>query len=318
MKALEQHLGRFGPRISFRVDSESPAREDLAAWCCEQSLTHACPLPRGLSASERSALPKLLQSNWVSEQSLLKLEELDLGESVILKTVEMLLNGSIRPPAVRPEYGIVAAAVDLMDPKPPGGPEALAHAVTCLYEQSDRLIRLRPQEYLSRVEKLAGTRFESMPEDLNRLLQSHMDDQWIVVDCLGLPLVKTIRSMLPQCFADWKFDKLEFAAVSEKTSTEAFYLGLIGGDLTKAFEKVNAVDALIHNRKLQMKDFARLGEAELDVAFRKMIGRLDRGRPILIYGDHGFRMTLDGTGFTHGGASTLERITPVFRLVPAG
>jgi hypothetical protein len=77
------------------------------------------------------------------------------------------------------------------------------------------------------------------------------------------------------------------------------------------------VDALIHNRKLQMKDFARLAEAELEIAFRKMIGRLDRSRPIVIYGDYGFRMNLDGTGFTHGGSSTLERITPVFRLVPA-
>jgi hypothetical protein len=317
MKALEQHLARFGPRISFRVDAETPAREDLAAWCCEQSLTHACPLPKGLSASERSALPKLLQPKWISEQSLLRLEELDLDESVILRVIEMLLNGSIRPPAVRPEYGTVAAALDLMDPKPPGGPEALMHAVTCLYEQSDRLIRLRPQEYLLRVEQLAETRLASMPEDLNRLLQSHMDDQWIVVDCLGLPLVRTVRPILSRCFIDWKFDRLEFAAVSEKTSTEAFYLGLIGGDLTKVFEKINAVDALIHNRKLQMKDFARLAEAELEIAFRKMIGRLDRSRPILIYGDHGFRMALDGTGFTHGGSSSLERITPVFRLVPA-
>jgi hypothetical protein len=316
IKALEQHLDRFGPRISFRVEPETPPREGLAAWCCEQALTHACPLPRGLSASERAALPKLLQPQWVSEESLLKLDELDLGESVVLRVIEMLLNGSVRPPVIRPESGIVAAALDLMDPKQPDRPEALMNAVTCLYEQSGRLTRLRPQECLSRLEKLAETRLEKMPEDLNRLLQSHMDDQWVVVDCLGLPLVKVVHSVLSRSFAGWKFETLEFSSVSKTTSTEAFYLGLIGGDLTKPFEKINAVDALIHNRRLQMKDLAKLAEAELEVAFRKIVGRLDRSRPILIYGDHGFRMTLDGAGFTHGGSSTLERITPVFRLIP--
>jgi hypothetical protein len=30
---------------------------------------------------------------------------------------------------------------------------------------------------------------------------------------------------------------------------------------------------------------------------------------VLIFGDHGFRLSRDGRGFTHGGPSTLERLT---------
>ena len=136
------------------------------------------------------------------------------------------------------------------------------------------------------------------------------------MDCLGLPLVKTVQSIIPECFSHWKLDSVEFAAVSERTSTEAFYMALIGGDLTKPFEKINAVDTLTHARKLSMKDLAKLTKAELEVALRKIVGRFDPGKPVLIYGDHGFRLTPDGTGFSHGGSSTAERIVPVFSLIP--
>ena len=93
-------------------------------------------------------------------------------------------------------------------------------------------------------------------------------------------------------------------------------MGLISGDLTKPFEKINGIDELIHARKLGLKDLEKLARAELEVALRKIVGKFDPSKPVLIYGDHGFRMTPDGSGFTHGGSSTAERLTPVFRLIP--
>ena len=93
-------------------------------------------------------------------------------------------------------------------------------------------------------------------------------------------------------------------------------MGLIGRDFKKAFEKIDAVDSIIHERRLNLRDLAKLARAELEIAFRKTVPRLDRTQPVLIFGDHGFRMTFDGSGFTHGGSSTLERITPVFMLAP--
>jgi hypothetical protein len=42
--------------------------------------------------------------------------------------------------------------------------------------------------------------------------------------------------------------------------------------------------------------------------------RLDPSRPVLVFGDHGFRLAADGRGFEHGGTSTLERLTLMLRL----
>ena len=175
---------------------------------------------------------------------------MELGEPAILRILEMLLSGLLRAPAPRPSSGAVAAALDLLEPRQPGSAEELAGLLACLYEQSGRFLKLRPQLWLPHLDKLATIKLGKAPDDLLRMLQSRMDFQWIVVDCLGIPLTGTVRSILPDCFPGWKLSSVEYAAVSRQTSTEAFYLGLIGGDLTKPFEKIDAVDSLIHERKL--------------------------------------------------------------------
>ena len=316
LNALSQFLDRFGPRISFRME-EPAAREDLVAWCSEQALRQGRPLPTVFSASERALIPKLIQPQWVSEQSLLNLEAMNLGEDGLQRILQMLLDGLLRAPAAKPSSGPIAAVLDLLNPAKPDDAVMLTEILTSLYAQSGRMMRLRPQEWLSRLDQLAQAMLKRPPEALNRLLESHLDAQWIIVDCLGVTLTNCLRSLLPACFPLWKLHSMDFALVSERTSTEAFYMGLIQGDLTKPFEKINAVDSLIHNRKLSFMDLEKLAKAELEVAFRKIIGRYDSSRPVLIFGDHGFRLNSDGTGFSHGGASTAERITPVFRLVPA-
>ena len=89
---------------------------------------------------------------------------------------------------------------------------------------------------------------------------------------------------------------------------------MIGQEFKKAFEKIDTVDDLIHHRDLCLEDLARLARAELEIAFRALIPRLDPTKPVLIFGDHGFRLARDGSGFTHGGSSTLERLTIVLLL----
>ena len=316
MKALEQFFDRFGPRISFRLE-EPPAREDLTAWVCEQALRQARALPKGLSASERALLPGLIQPQWISEQSLLNLEELNLGEDTVRRILGMLLDGAVPAPGVRPKSGALGAALDLLDPSRPTDAEQLSELLVCLYAQSTRLASVRRPEWLSHLNTRAEVKLDRMPEGLNTILQAHMNDQWIIVDCLGLPLAPVVRSMVQKNFPRWNLDSLTFALVSERTSTDAFYLGLIGGDLTRPFEKINAVDALIHDRPLSFNDLEKLAGAELEVAFSKLATKYDPDKPVLIFGDHGFRMTPDGKGFSHGGSSTVERIVPVFRLVPA-
>jgi hypothetical protein len=52
----------------------------------------------------------------------------------------------------------------------------------------------------------------------------------------------------------------------------------------------------------------------MEIAFRKLRDRFDAGVPLIVFGDHGFRLLPDGSGFSHGGASTLERLVPILVL----
>jgi hypothetical protein len=272
-------------------------------------------LPPGLSPAERSLIPGLIEPQWVSPASLQRLEQMGLPEEAIHRVLDMMLNGLL-PPPTPPASGPVAAALALLQPSRPATPEALAHVVTALYEQNERFLRLRPQLWLTRLDELAETVLPSPPVEIDDLLQRHLDSQWILIDCLGLALLKTLRDLLPEALPHWKAEAPEFARVSERTSTNAFYLGLIGRDFKKAFEKIDAVDALIHERKLSLPELARLARAELEISFKRLAVKLDRALPILVFGDHGFRMRFDGGGFVHGGPSTLERIVPVINLDP--
>jgi hypothetical protein len=239
-----------------------------------------------------------------------------LSGSVIDRILELLLGGAVPAPQNPPVSGPVFAVMELLAPALPGGPEALAEQATRLYEQHERFTNLRPQIWLSRLEQLAETKLRVMPEKLEQVLQAHLNSHWIVVDCLGLPLLETVKNMLPDCFPQWRFQAAEFGLLSEQSSTEAFYLGLLGRDFRKAFEKINSVDALIHDRNLGFRELERLARAELEIAFKKLNPQLDPSLPLIIFGDHGFRLTPDGNGFSHGGPSTLERIVPVFLLGP--
>ncbi len=315
MRALDQFFERFGPRITIRRQ-EPPARKELAEWCCEQALRQARPLPAGLSAAEHSMMAGLIQPSWVCERSLSDLEELGLPESVVDRILELLLAGSIPLPQDAPRSGPVAAAIELLIPRVPETPEALAAHAALLYGQHERFMRLRQQIWLSKLEQLAGTKLPAFPEKLERVLEAHLDSHWIVLDCLGLPFLQTVNEMLPACLPQWKLHGVDFGFVSEHSSTEAFYLGLLGRDFRKTFEKVNAVDVLIHERKASFGELERRARAELEIAFKKLSPRLDPSMPLTIFGDHGFRLAPDGRSFSHGGASTLERIVPIFSLRP--
>ncbi|HYK91390.1 MAG TPA: hypothetical protein VE398_21655, partial [Acidobacteriota bacterium] len=315
MRALDEFFERAGPRIAFRREESAPKHE-LVAWCCRQALERGLPLPPGLSPAERALLADAIEPKWVSQVSLEKIEQMGFPEDAIRRILDLLMNGLLQVPGLAASSGPVAAALELLKPSHPATPDSLAATITCLYEQNERFLALRPQLWLAHLDELAEAALAPPPEKLDDLLQRYLDAQWILIDCLGAPLSKTMRELLPEVLPNWQLQKLEFGMVSRQTSTNAFYMGLIGRDFKKAFEKVDAIDTLIHGRKLNLKDLAKLARAELEIAFRRIAVRLDRTQPVLIFGDHGFRLTFDGSGFTHGGASTLERITPVFVLSP--
>lgn len=315
VKALEKFFDRCGPRITLRRE-ESAARKEIAAWCCEQALRQGCALPAGLSAAELASMGASMQPQWVSENALRNLDKLGLGEAAVQKVLAWLLDGQVRAPERSAATGPVAAALALLRPEQPPNVEALAEAAALLYGQHERIVKLRAEDWLACLDNLSAAELPAMPGRLEQLLEKHLDAHWVVVDCLGLPLLEMVRSALPDCFPRWKLSAVQFGLLSERSSTDAFYLGLIGRDFRKAFEKINAIDELIHNRKLSFAELEHLARAEIEIRFRKLNAQLDPAVRLVVFGDHGFRMAPDGSGFQHGGRSTLERIVPVFVMEP--
>ena len=336
MKALEQFFDRAGPRIVLRRphSEDQPLKRDLLAWCYEQALVHGRPLPPVFSRAEQALAAELMDPRWIGEASVRKLEQMGLGEEPVQRVLDMMLKGLVRAPGdwsegVRepsdslskeagdagvPPVGAVTAALELLNPRPPGTVDQLAATIEIVYGQHQRFMKLRPERWLALLDQLARTELVDTPESLEVKLRAHLDTQWLVVDCLGLPLRDTARRVVADCMAPWQLRSQEFAFVSQRTSTEAFYITMIEQEFNKAFEKIDVVDHLIHERTLSMGDLARLARAELEIAFKRLAPRLDPAKPVLIFGDHGFRLAPDGRGFTHGGPSTLERLTVVLLL----
>ena len=79
-------------------------------------------------------------------------------------------------------------------------------------------------------------------------------------------------------------------------------------------QKIDGIDDLIHTRQCRPSELVQLVRAELEIAFKRLAQKFDPAKPLLVFGDHGFRLKKDGSGFTHGGPSTLERLVPVLTL----
>lgn len=314
MRALEEFFARAGPRVSFRRE-DRPSKKDLLAWCYERALSHGHPLPPVFSRAEQAWAADLIDPRWIGEASLRKLDDMNLGEEAVQRILDMILNGLLRAPEDPGNCRAVAAAAELLSPCAPDTVGQLAAKIECVYSEHGRFMKLRPERWLALLDRLATTELAVLPVTFESKLRAHLDAQWIVVDCLGLPLADTARRVLAECMPQRQLQSLEFAFVSERTSTEAFYLTMIGQEFKKAFEKIDVVDHMIHQRNLSLEDLARLARAELEIAFKQLIPRLDPTKPVLIFGDHGFRLAPDGSGFTHGGPSTLERLTVVLLLI---
>jgi hypothetical protein len=161
---------------------------------------------------------------------------------------------------------------------------------------------------------MANVTLEPDPGRLVDLLKAHINDQWILVDCFGVALVEAVKQAVRDCLPHWKLASVAYGLVSAETTTDAFYASLVEQGWNKPFEKVDSVDALLHSRA--PGDFLKLAGAELGIALKRLAPRLDPVKPVVVFGDHGFRLSADGGCFSHGGRSTAERLVPVLRLEP--
>ena len=312
-KMCDRLFDRFGPRISVRR-AASGTREKLVAWCLEQALRSGTPLPPVFSAEECQLMAGLIQPDWVKAPSLARLDDMGMPDDALNRTLELILNGTISIPSQGSLSAPVRAALDLLRPSAVDTAERLAELIDLLYSQHHRLVQVRPKEWLERLDRLAGTELAVAPGSLIDALRTNLDCQWIIIDCFGAVLLDAAKDCLKECLRTWKLVRVDFAMVSEKTSTDAFYTALVDDGLQKSFVKIDEVDALIHRRRCSPGELAQLVRAELRIALNRLSSRLDPERPLLIFGDHGFRLTADGTAFSHGGQSTLERLALVLRM----
>ncbi len=314
-KALDRLFERFGPRLSIKRGAAAP-KKVLIAWCVEQSLRNGIALPSVFSLAERKLMAEMVNPLWVGEAALASLEELGLGDDAVNRVLEMILDGRV---SVRPDggfSGVVGAALELLEPSEPATAADLARRIGSLYSHCARFMEIRPKEWLSRLNRIANARLEPEPPRLTELLKANADCQWIVIDCFGAALVDTVKESLADCLPHWKLADSSYGLVSAKTNTDAFYTDLLEAGVNKPFEKLDAVDSLLHSRNAAPGDFIELARAEIDIGLKRVARKLDQSKPLLIFGDHGYRVSANGRSLTHGGGSTLERLSPVLRLDP--
>jgi len=310
LQKLGDMLARHdAPLLRFRAPAES---SDLLLWCVETALSCGAPLPPGLSTRDLETMAAAIRPEWVGGPALLRLESLGVGDAGVERVLRLLLDGAVDFPPADACSSLVLAARELVRPTSVGTPVDLAELAARLYRAHPHLLRVAPEAWLARLDELARAPLSAPP--LVEVLRGCPDRTWVVIDCLGLPFLPALRQTLPDLFPSFRLESVDFATVSATTTTEALYRSLAGSVVDHPFEKVNALDRVVHERDAAFDDLCRLGFAELRLALGGLRKRLDLGRSLLVFGDHGFRLSADGKSYRHGGASTLERTVPVLRL----
>ncbi len=294
-------------RFRFTSRAPAPSGSRLAAWCVEQGLRHGVALPAEVGRDAAAVVPR---PDWVSTSALARLEQLGLGDELEDRILAWVVDGTLG--ASDGGSPLVAAAREVAHPTAAAGVEGLARLATTLYRAAPRLLRVAGDLIRVRLSTLAETPLAVAPPPLTAVLEGHRDDQWLVVDALGLPLLEVALALLPRVFPGWRVGRVAAATVAARTTTERFFADLAAAGVVHRLTKVNCVDRLLHERQLSFADLERLAAAELEVALRRV--ELDPARGLLVVADHGFRLDADGYTFVHGGASTLERVVPVIVL----
>ncbi len=304
-------------RVRLREAGEG-VPEEVARWCLELALATGTPLPQAVSAVLPDAASGWVQPERVSAGALARLEELGLPRAVEDRVVRLVAEGAVAPPAGAAESPLVRAVVEFAVPTPVRNAAELALRSRTLYLAHPRMAPILGRAWLDHLDAVAGADLETPPEDLFAVLENERRAQWLVVDCLGLPLLEGLRPVLERALAAWRPGEAAFATVGRRTTTDGYWRGLAEGGLDHPMLKLNAVDRLLHQRELDLGELDRLAAAELEVSLARLVDRLDPLRPVTVFADHGFRLSRDGRGFEHGGPSTLERTVPVLRFDPRG
>ena len=315
---LLRPLGRA--RIRFELP-DSPGAGDarlsevLVRWCAVELAVHGTPLPSDLSAAERRRIGAALPLERVGPDALNRLDRLGLDRKAQDAVLRGVLDGRVRPPTDPPGSGLARAALEVAHPTDPVDADELAALASALYRADPRLAALAGDAWARRLDRLARTPLPSEPATLTDVLLEYPGDTWVLLDALGLPLLPRLRAELPALLTGWEVVTSTVASVPAPTTTANCVQALLEELPTHPIEKIDVVDTLLHQGCEPLRDLADRAIAELSVTLRRLQERLDPARPVLIFADHGFRLSEARDAWVHGGDSTLERTVPVLRLV---
>ncbi len=308
-------LATNAPRLRFASRPAGQVPDSVLAWCAEQCLRSASPLPGDFTREELRRLGGLLRPEWVSPKALHRLEKLGLEEAGVDQILTWLLSGQVAAPEqVEDSQSVVATAIELLHPTPATGPRQLGQVCARQYRDSRRFQRIAPQRWLQHLDALAKAPLAGLP-DLTTALRQHEAAQWLLVDALGLPLFELATQLLHATLSEWSPAQISFAQRSTtNTTTDGCYRELLDANLVHEITKLDVVDTLLHAEATPFAELQALVSTRLAAPLQRVAGRLDPTRPLLVFADHGFRLSPNGRHYVHGGASTLERVVPLWHF----
>ncbi len=323
LEALRRRLDALGGeriRLTGGATEGAAGREAfdaIARWAVARCLESGEPLPAGLAGALPAGAVEWIEPASAAPRALQRLGELGLGAAVEERIAAWIAEGAITVPE-GPLDPLVAAAREVARPATAGSPSERAVLARTLYLAHPRLSRVAPGPWRERLRTLAEAPLDVALPELTAVLGERLDRQWLVVDCLGLPLLPALRPVLEEALAPWRLGEESFAAVEPETTTARYWSRLAEAGLDHPLLKTNAVDRLLHQRRLDLAELERLAAAELRIALGRLVPKLDPDRRVLVFADHGFRLDPRGARFVHGGSSVLECIVPVLDFAPRG
>ncbi|NOY72881.1 MAG: hypothetical protein GXP14_10975, partial [Gammaproteobacteria bacterium] len=286
--------------------------DDLYSWCLTQALTLGVALPKRFLMLNDPSVFNAVNITQVSSKALSRLQNLNLPEIMLDAILKAIAQGEITVVQHGQACSLVKAAIELIRPSTVSSIDALVMLSEQLYLYHQKMVCIDQQAWLTRLDNLAHTAVTDKLSPVRVLLEEHSHYQWLILDAAGLVLSNPLKSWLTEFLHDWKFQKMEHAYVSGLTTTDAFYDELIALNMNKKFEKINVIDELIHQEFLPFEHLCHMVKAKLGLAIEPIYTRLDKRLPLLVFADHGFRISKEGLRYHHGGDSTLERVVPVY------
>jgi hypothetical protein len=317
LAALSERLARIpAQRLRFAREARGEPSE-VARWCLEQCLRHAAPLPRGIPTDALRDAAGSIEPSWPAERAWRELSGLSLPEEAVRRVLAFVVDGSARVPEGGRERldPKVRAALELLSPSAPESPRELAELADLLYRHHGLLFSLDRERTRARLAALHAAAVPGPLPALTDALRARTPGAWLLVDALGIALLPALLPELPALFPAHRLVSTAYAVVGGETTTDACHRALVEAGINRPIEKVDAIDTLLHERRVPFEDLARLAVAELRLPLRDVTRRLE-GQELLVFADHGFRLAEDGRTFAHGGGSALERVVPLLALSP--